>query len=68
MNKKELAQSETRTVVEYLNAKLNMSVEYFANLEGCDRRTVYDRWQSKAGKVRVMDAVLRIYIRRFDHL
>jgi len=44
---------------QHLKSKLGIDATEFARLEGVQRRTLYSRWNTKAGKIAVKDAVIR---------
>jgi hypothetical protein len=68
MDIRKQAENETRTLGKYLRAKIGVSIQDFSKAESVPVSTLNDRWKSKTGKIRVMDAVLRHYINRFNAL
>jgi hypothetical protein len=65
MNIRELAKTEQRTLGKYIKAKLGIRLTQFAELEETPVSTLNDRWKSPTGRVRIMDAALRVCLDRF---
>jgi len=68
MTMRKAAKSEKRTLRQYLNEKLGMSVTAFAMASEISLRTLYDRWNSPEGKIHVMNSVHSFYVERFEGL
>lgn len=60
------AKREIRTLGKYVKAKLNVSLARFSDDEGICVSTLNDQWNSERQRVRVMDAVFRYYVNRFE--
>jgi len=68
MNMTDLAKDEERTLRQYLDDKLGMSITAFAESQEINLRTLYARWEGPDGKVHVMNAVHSFYVMRFMDL
>jgi hypothetical protein len=68
MDIRQSAKTETRTLGKYVKAKLGISLKDFCAAESVHPRTLYDRWETTEGKVKVMDTVFRFYVAKFDDL
>ncbi len=68
MNIRESEEKKDRSLAEFINAKLNISVPEYSVLENTAASTLYDRWKSNSGKARIMDSVQRIYFDRYYEL
>lgn len=64
MSIREQAKTESRTLARYIKGKLGIPLSEFSKLESTSASTLNDRWHSPEGKIRIMDAAFRMFIRR----
>ena len=67
---------ETRTLEDYIYAKLKMTVKKFCSIRNMPYRTLADQWHSEKGREIIRDQLYRVWagdrapasLRKFDDL
>ena len=59
---------ESRSLSEYMKAKLGITAVEFARMSGLNLRNLYNQWDTEKGRKTIQDAVFRYYVTRFESL